>query len=529
LSSPPTDMPMTTTTIADVAAPPVEPTPGHDQTMDSRRWRLAVAGELVLGGLLGSLFLGTHSLFLDESLSATLAKAPWHRFATVVTHREANMVLYYLLLRGWVVFGTSEIALRSLSVILAVGSLWVVIVLTRALFGRRIALVAGLLLAVNPLYVQFAQDVRGYSLALLLVSASCLFFVRGVRQPDASPRLCWTAYTVVTALAAYSNFWAALVPVGQALSLAFLPPARIPWRRVLAAAAALVVLLVPLGLLIRSTDSAGVNWAAGSSAGHLFTRIRASVPHAVLDVLVLAAVVGVVVAILVLRRRRDIGAVFVRQWAVFFTACWLVVPIAAVVMLSVVDRPLFVVRYLMVSLPPALMLAAVVIVRVWSLARRGAAALAAGLLVLAVAASGVGLAQWYSQGGPQDFRSAVAYIAGQARPGDGMLIFAPYERVPVEWYLAAHPAARADVHPVYPTMAWGVDPLYFDGSVSLSPGDVERAAPSYGRIWFLSVTADQKLYPGEADSIDGALRQAGFTPVGTRTFRGVDVTEEVRQ
>jgi mannosyltransferase len=526
--SPPAEMTMTSTTI-DVATPPVKPTPGDDETMDSHRWRLAVAGELVLGAVLGSLFLGTHSLFLDESLSATLAKAPWHRFTTVVTHREANMVLYYFLLRGWLVFGSSEIALRSLSVLLAVGSLWVVIALTRTLFGRRIALVAGLLLAVNPLYVQFAQDVRGYSLALLLVSASCLFFVRGVRDPDASPRLCWTAYTVVTALAAYSNFWAALVPVGQALSLGFLPPGRIPWRKLLSAAVALVVLLVPLGLLIQSTDSAGVNWAAGSSAGHLFTRIRASVPHALLDLVVLAAVVGTVGVILLLRRRREIGELFARQWAVFFTACWLVVPVAAVVMLSLVDRPLFVVRYLMVSLPPALMLAAVVIVRVWSLARRGAAVVAAGLLVLAVAASAVGLAQWYSQGGPQDFRSAVAYIAGQARPGDGMLIFAPYERVPVEWYLQNRPATRADVHPVYPALAWGVDPLYFDGSITLNPDDVERAAQSYGRIWLVSVTADQKLYPGESNAIVGALRRAGFMPAGTTVFRGVDVTKEVRQ
>ena len=42
------------------------------------------------------------------------------------------MALYYLLLRGWVVFGHSEVALRSLSVILAVGALWVVIVLARS-------------------------------------------------------------------------------------------------------------------------------------------------------------------------------------------------------------------------------------------------------------------------------------------------------------------------------------------------------------------------------------------------------------
>jgi mannosyltransferase len=208
---------MTTSTVADVAGVPTEQAVATDLKMTPRHWRLAVVAELVLGGLLGSLFLGTHSLFLDESVSATLATAPWHRFVDVISHREANMALYYLLLRGWVVFGHSEIALRSLSVILAVGALWVVIMLARSLFGRRVALLAGLLFAVNPLYVQFSQDVRGYALALLLVSASCFFFVRGIQQAEPPPRLCWSAYTLVTALAAYSNFWAALVPVGQAL------------------------------------------------------------------------------------------------------------------------------------------------------------------------------------------------------------------------------------------------------------------------------------------------------------------------
>jgi uncharacterized membrane protein len=497
--------------------------------METQRWRLAVVAELILGGVLGSLFLGTHSLFLDESVSATLATAPWHRFTNVVSHREANMALYYLLLRGWVVFGHSEIALRSLSVILAVGALWVVIMLARSLFGRRVALIAGLLLAVDPLFVQFAQDVRGYSLALLLVSASCLFFVRGIRQVDPPPRLCWTAYTIVTALAAYSNFWAALVPVGQALSLAFLPPGRIPWRRVLTSAVALVVLLVPLGLLIESTDSAGVNWAAGSSAGRLFTHIRASVPHAVLDLLVLVAVGVVVVVIVLARRRADIGKFFARQWPLFFTACWLVVPVAAVVMLSLVDRPLLVVRYLMVSLPPAILLVAVGVDRVSSLARRGATALAAVLLVVLVGVSALGVAQWYSLGGPQDFRSPVAYIAGRAQPGDGLLIFAPYERIPVEWYMADRPAAERDVHPVYPATAWGADPLAFDGSVPVTGSEVERAASAYQRIWVLSATADLSLYPAEAASVDAALRRAGFTPAGTRVFRGVQVTEEVRQ
>ena len=507
----------------------VEHAPEADGTLTPLHWRLAVAAELVLGGILGSLFLGTHSLFLDESVSATLATSPWHRFANVVTHREANMALYYLLLRGWVVFGHSEIALRSLSVILAVGALWIVILLARSLFGQRAALLAGVLFAVNPLFIQFAQDVRGYSLALLLVSASCFFFVRGIQQVDPPPRFCWTAYTIVTALAAYTNFWAALVPLAQALSLAFLPPGRIPWRRIVSSAIALVVLLVPLGLLIQATDSAGVDWASGSSAGRLFTHIRSSVPHIALDLLVLVATVALVAVIVLARRRPAIGEFFGREWPAFFTACWLVVPVAAVVMLSLVDKPLLVVRYLMVSLPAAILLVALVIDRIAARARRGAFAVAAVLLVLVIALSAVGAAQWYSKGGPQDFRSAVASIAARAQPGDGVLIFQPYERIPVEWYMDARPATEREVKPVYPTTAWGVDPLIFDGSVSFSPAGIEKAATRYQRIWVLSATADLSLYPVQAASVNAALRRAGFTPAGTTVFRGVTVTEEVRQ
>ena len=37
--------------------------------MTSRQWRLAAVAELVLGAVLGSLFLGTHRFFFDESVS----------------------------------------------------------------------------------------------------------------------------------------------------------------------------------------------------------------------------------------------------------------------------------------------------------------------------------------------------------------------------------------------------------------------------------------------------------------------------
>ena len=279
----------------------------------------------------------------------------------------------------------------------------------------------------------------------------------------------------------------------------------------LPAAAALVVLLVPLGLLIQSTQNASENWAAGSSAGRLFTHIRESVPHAVLDLVVLAGAVGVVAVILIARRRHEIGAAFARHWPVLFTGCWLVVPVTAVVMLSLVDRPVFVVRYLMVSLPPALMLVAVAIVRGSPLAGRRATAIAASLLILVVTASLAGVTQWYSLGASQDFRSAIRTLQVAHSRVTACSCSRPTNACPSSGiWQAGRPSVGRPSR--LPGDGVGRGPLRFDLSVPMSADAVERAASKYGHIWFLSVTTDQRLYPVEAGSVEGVLRRQASLP-----------------
>jgi mannosyltransferase len=493
-----------------------------------RTWRLAVGGELLLGGVLGTIFLGSHSLFLDESVSASLATTSWHRFTEVVAHREPNMSLYYLLMRGWAFFGHGEAALRTLSVLAGIGALAAVIMVARSLFGERAALICGLLLATNPLFVEFAQDVRGYSLCLLLVSASSLLFVRGIQHPQSRPWLTWVGYTLVSVLAAYSNFWAAMVPLSHAASLAFLPRRLILWRRLVPVGGAMLVLLVPMALLIRSTDSSGVQWAAGSSAGHLITRIRGAVPHSLLDLGALFIVFALFGTVLLIRRRPAAMAAIDRGWGWIFTASWLVVPLAAIVILSVIYMPLLVIRYVMVSVPPAAILTGALVDRalrpagrVNRLGRSAAIAIFAVLLGSSAAAT----LSWYRSSGLQDWRGVVSYVGAQTRPGDGVLFVAPYGRIPFEWYVVQHPQWSATLHPVYPSLTWGIDPLRFDSSPSMSQRDVARAAAKYQRVWL--VQSDQKFTPRQETDVLAALRQDGYSAGGARVFRGVQVVEEV--
>jgi mannosyltransferase len=474
----------------------------------SRRWEYGLV--LAIGAATSSVYLG-RSFFLDETVSTTLANASWHRFTQVVTQREANMALYYLILRAWTHLGNGEATVRTLSVLASLGALFLVILLTRRLFNRRTALICGLLFAVDPLVVELAQDARGYALSVLLVTASSLLFVNGVRFSGG--RVTWAAYVLTSALAAYVNFWAALVPLGHAASLAFLPAGSVPWRRWLSSAVALLVLLVPLGLLIRSTDNAGTNWAAGTTAGHLFSAVRDHVPHLLIDGVVVAVLAIVVGIVAVLRHRAGWTAV-VDQWPIMFTVCWMVVPVAALVLLSFAYKPLFVLRYLYVYFPPLLMLIAM------GLARLSPRTAVAGLAVL-VALSGVGLWRWYSVGPGEDWRGAVTYVADESTPGDGVMIFAPFMRIPFEWYLNQHPAIQQQLHAVYPGLAWGVDPLRFDFVVKIDQADVARGAHGYMRVWL--ILSGAQPYPQEEQAVKNGLESDGLVAVSTQNFTGVQI------
>ncbi|HXQ44756.1 MAG TPA: glycosyltransferase family 39 protein [Acidimicrobiales bacterium] len=478
-------------------------------------WRGPVAAVAVVGAAVCSLPVGGTSFSLDESVSTTLAVSSWHSFTQTVIHREANMSLYFVLLRAWIHLGHSEIVVRALSVLAAVAALVVVMVVARRLFDRRTALICGVLLAVDPLLVMFGQEARGYALSLLLVSTSSALFVRGIQAP--AGRGTWAAYALVSALAAYANFWAALVPLAHAVSLAALPRGRVPWRRLVPTFVGLGVLLVPLALLIRSTDNSGVNWAAGSSAGRLISKVRADVPHPVIDIaVVLVVVVTAAVAVALRRHPRTRG--LVDHWPVAFALSWLVVPVAAVVLLSLAYKPLLVVRYLVVCLPPLLILVS------WGLARlrgRGAVVVAAGLVV----ASGAGLGVLASRGSPQQWSDAVAAVAARARPGDGVVIFAPYNRIPFEWYLHDHGAAASLLHPLFPAGSWDEDALRYDTSIAVRASAIGADVTGYHRVWV--VLSAQQLYPAQDRALLAGLRSAGLAPGPSWSFHGVEVVRYV--
>src|SRR5438045_8948528 len=85
-----------------------------------------LAGLVALAVLLQFHDIGAKSFWFDEGVSTQLARLDWYNFLRLLWRREANMSLYYLLLRGWLHFGGSESFVRSLSVLPGLATLPVV-------------------------------------------------------------------------------------------------------------------------------------------------------------------------------------------------------------------------------------------------------------------------------------------------------------------------------------------------------------------------------------------------------------------
>src|SRR3954451_18596270 len=81
-----------------------------------------MAAAVGVAGGLGAYHLGSRSLWGDEAFSIALAREPFAEFWRVVSTSQANMSLYYFLLRGWTVFGDGEAVVRSLSLLAGVGA-----------------------------------------------------------------------------------------------------------------------------------------------------------------------------------------------------------------------------------------------------------------------------------------------------------------------------------------------------------------------------------------------------------------------
>ncbi|HEX9921096.1 MAG TPA: glycosyltransferase family 39 protein [Anaerolineae bacterium] len=129
---------------------------------------------LALAALLRFYNLSGQSLWADEGNSVALARRGFVEIAQR-TAFDIHPPFYYWLLKLWiVVFGDSEIGLRSLSVVLGIGLVYLIGVLGTRFFGPGVGLTAAFIAAVSPLQIYYSQEARMYMLLTVLSTLTVL-------------------------------------------------------------------------------------------------------------------------------------------------------------------------------------------------------------------------------------------------------------------------------------------------------------------------------------------------------------------
>ncbi len=170
-------------------------------------WHLPAV--LVLALVLRVINLWGRPLWYDEAFAVLYAQKP---FATILYGTVAQVsgaaadvhpVVYYGLLHLWMqVFGTTPVAVRSLSVLFGTASVGLVFLLGLQLGGRRLGLIAAAIAAVAPFAVYYSQEARMYALLGLAALGTANAFVAAWKRRR---WVWWLAFGLGCALTLYAH------------------------------------------------------------------------------------------------------------------------------------------------------------------------------------------------------------------------------------------------------------------------------------------------------------------------------------
>jgi 4-amino-4-deoxy-L-arabinose transferase-like glycosyltransferase len=195
---------------------------------------------LLLLALLAALFLRLyrldyHSIWYDEA--ATWGNATHARWIDTVMAESNHPPVWWIVTRAWLtVFSGAEAALRMPAALCGVLAVALAYLLARRLADpahvpSRGGFIGGYpsaplwvvgFAAVNPFWIEYAQEARMYAAVLAESLLLCLLYLRYL---DRGGRSTLVAYALTAALGVYTHYYAVLVVAGHAVHALWL------WRR----------------------------------------------------------------------------------------------------------------------------------------------------------------------------------------------------------------------------------------------------------------------------------------------------------
>ena len=457
--------------------------------------KLGLIAPGVLAFLLGSIELGSRSIWIDESASIAIASQHGAALSSAIARDGGNMAGYYVLLHVvQSVVGNSLFALRLPSVIASAATAILVAVLANRLFSYRAAIAAGVLAAVSLPAVYWAQDARSYAMLASFVTASylALSYVADSSSRPNRARVAQVLYVVATTAALYMSFVGLFTICSQVLLVAVIRRHRL--RVLLAAEVAVAMLAIPLVAIAIHRGSGQLFWVprpgwtslqqvavALTSAGFQpnFKLGAAGIATLAVTLAILATGLCIGIAnIAAVHRRFTDGTV---DLGPLLCVTWLVVPLLLAFVESFVSAPSFTARDMLVLLPSIALGLGVLLT-----APRVPVIVGCGVLVVVIALRLVVLIPTYGKS-PEDWRQATNALVSESSPGTCIAFYPEDARMAISYYLQTqHRAELSWFRPILPTTPLAQTIASLEEYRSLDAAQLQNAASSCPSLWLVS-------------------------------------------
>lgn len=336
---------------------------------------------------------------------------------------ENNMVAYYVTLAGWTrIFGDGEIAVRSLSLLFAACAVVGYGSLARRFLSPVFAGISGSMLTLNPLFLYYAIEARGYSMLLLTAIVSTHLFLSLIDRPSRGRIL---LYVLVSALSVYVHYFGLLLLPVHAVVAILTKQRGTTWNSLLTAWAIVMVSVSPL-FLFKPSSTEQLLWMSPPTAKVFLKGIS-----------VLFGGMGFLLAYLAVValawRPGHAAAMKSARGLAILAGVWIFLPLVMVFLFSVLVKPLFLYRYFIWLLPAAALLVGLLVRHAWAVSPWLAWLVAITICVQVLPA--YGMLRVKGSG----YRDAAAFIAGEAERGDAVIAYPFFKADHYRYYREKQP------------------------------------------------------------------------------------------
>lgn len=369
--------------------------------------------------------ISTESIWVDELNS----------YEDAIKMESGNLgvrPLYYLLLNVWMRGGQSDAWLRGLSVLLDLGAISVTYLLGQYAINRRVAFLTGMMMALSPLMINHAQEIRTYPLITFLTVSGTLALAHALKRPT---KLLMASWAILRLLAMFTSPLMILMLLPDSVLYGLRYWRKWPDLRRFCYG----LLFVGIGwapLVLREIFSTTKTYVAEHSTYESFSvsipqimakmtaftvywplvglnELSTPIPELFYKVFTVLLVGVLLFALTKVKVSPTSG--------IFWVASWALLPASAQFLGSelFLSGTLFRERYFLYTVPYLMMLLAFGIERIGS----WKPALVGGAAALYLLAAGGGLTQYYSQIYRNDWQGVAASIESQEKPGDAIVNF----------------------------------------------------------------------------------------------------------